>query len=147
MVRGALVSTRDTSLGNLRSLSYIRAAELDFARLFGADGLSILSFDEKAKAGRFPGSGAEDDSESDSDSDGGAGSSPMGTTANVSVVTGSLWRLGQANVAPLCQIYRRTQRQLPTPTQRRLPTQRQLQADRGLRQVRARAWARQKRLA
>ena len=83
---GSWRTGQHTSLGNLRSLSYIRAAELDFARLFGADGLSMLSFDEKAKAGRF--SGAEDDSESDSDSDDGAGSSPVGTTADISVATG-----------------------------------------------------------
>ena len=83
---GSWRTGQHTSLGNLRSLSYIRAAELDFARLFGADGLSMLSFDEKAKAGRF--SGAEDDSESDSDSDDGAGSSPVGTTTDISVATG-----------------------------------------------------------
>ena len=69
----ALVSKQPLWLAALRTLPFILPDELNVARLFGNDGgLTMLSFDPKAKSGRF--SDGDNDSDSDSGSDSGSDS-------------------------------------------------------------------------
>ena len=79
---GSYRTGQQTALAALRTLPFILPDELNVARLFGNDGgLTMLSFDPNAKAGRF--SDGDNDSDSDSGSDYGSDSDSSGGAAPV----------------------------------------------------------------